>query len=196
MQTLFDYILSLLFNMSKEFTISETRRVLVKKNKGEYCITIEEIGNVNKSLEFSGRRFAQLTALEFIIDQSVSSLPDNQDVAFKAHLGGGYFVSVTSGFNCVDLREFYFNKAKGYPCPTKHGIALRLVEWAKIKELFQEIKLQFPALAKIESCSVRADHFTLDGYLSCTECQFFMHQEKMFSQSKGEHAAGAASSYF
>jgi len=168
--------------MSKEFIICDSRRVLVEKDGGDYSITIEEVGVENKSVTLTGRRFAQLTALEFLISQSVRDLFVKENVAFKVHLGGGYFVSVTSGFKCVDIRQHYFNKIKGHPSPTKQGIALRLAEWTKLKELFKEIKLNHPTLAKIESCSERADHFTLDGFLSCNECQIFRVDEELFSQ--------------
>jgi len=28
-------------------------------------------------------------------------------VAYRAHIGDNYYVSVTSGFDCVDIRHFY-----------------------------------------------------------------------------------------
>ncbi len=186
MQTLINYIKNFILQhftrMSKEFIINDTRRVIVKKEAGEYVITIEEVDSELKTLTFPERRFAQLMAFEFLIEQAVNSLLVKQNVGLKVHLGGGFFVSVTSGFDCVDLREFYFNKTKGFPCPTKRGISLRLTEWTRLKEVFQEIKQKFPALTKVESCSIRADHLTLEGFLSCAECQLFRREEELFSQ--------------
>jgi hypothetical protein len=184
MRTLINFITSLFFNMSKEYKISDARRVLVKKEIGDYSITIEETGSDTKSLTFSGRRFAQLISFENLIDQNLSCLLAKQNVEFKAHLGGGYFVSITSGFYCIDIRENYFHKTKGLPCASKRGIALRLPEWRRLKEIFAEINHQFPALARIESCSTRLDHLTLEGYMSCAECHPFRAEEVLFSQKQ------------
>ena len=59
-----------------------------------------------------------------------------EKVSFQAHIGGGICVSVTSGFECVDIREFYFNKNKGFPCPSRREIASRVIEWEKLKQTF------------------------------------------------------------
>jgi len=34
-------------------------------------------------------------------------LREGDDVKLQHHIGGAYYVSVTSGYNCVDLRKFY-----------------------------------------------------------------------------------------
>jgi hypothetical protein len=152
--------------MSKEYTISPSRRVLVKKHQGEHFVTIEEPGSDLKTVTLPAKRWAALVACEPQVDESVLFLKTNQYVKYVSHIGGSYFVSVTTGFACVDIREFYYNLNKG-PLPSRHGIALNLTDWSKFKEIVQEIKQQFPKLAKTELCN----HHDLDNLLSCTNCQ-------------------------
>jgi hypothetical protein len=169
--------------MSKEFYISANRRVVVKNQDGDYIIIIEEIGSELKTVKFPAKRWAQLVAIEYYIDQSINKLLAKEEkVSFQTQIGGGIYVSVTSGFECVDIREFYFDKNKGFPCPSRRGIALRTMEWEKLKLTFHEIRSKFPALSAIQPCSEGTDHYNQECALSCRECQPFRYEEELFSQ--------------
>ena len=37
----------------------------------------------------------------------MKSLRDGDPVSYKQSIGGAYYVSVTSGFYCIDIRKFY-----------------------------------------------------------------------------------------
>ena len=52
-------------------------------------------------------------------------------VAYRAHIGKLYYVSVTSGYGSVDIRRFYipYGLASENVHPTRSGISLRLDEW-------------------------------------------------------------------
>jgi hypothetical protein len=185
MQTFVNYTgIGFYSEMAKEYLISKYRRVLVKKEASEFFITFEEINSEHKTMIFPVKRFVQLISFDFLIDQSVNSFIVKQHVDLKLHLGGGYYVSVTNGYEYVDVRLFYFNKQTGQPCPTRRGIALKFDEWLRVKEIFREIKLAFPEISNIEPCSNQPDHFTTEGYRSCEECQFFRHDEELFLQKK------------
>ena len=54
-------------------------------------------------------------------------------------------VSVTTGYQCVDLRMFYQHPHHG-PRPSYEGIALRLDEWSSLKELLPQIHKEHPML--------------------------------------------------
>ena len=41
------------------------------------------------------------------IEEKVKGLRADKSVQYRAHGGGGYFVSVTKGYRCVDFRKFY-----------------------------------------------------------------------------------------
>ena len=87
------------------------------------------------------------------IDQHVDLMMGNQYVMYNHHIGGKWHVSVTTGFKCVDLRQFYFHPTEGFPKPTKTGITLRLFEWEKLKLMIPEIMKKFPALGEAQLCS-------------------------------------------
>jgi len=41
------------------------------------------------------------------IETNIEALRVNHPVSYKTHIGGGYYVSITSEFNCIDIRKFY-----------------------------------------------------------------------------------------
>jgi Transcriptional Coactivator p15 (PC4) len=155
--------------MAREWIIDDRRRVHVRRQDGEFNITIEEPGSDTKSLCLPAKRWAALMACEQQIDSSVHSLQAKQYVKFITHIGGGIFVSVTTGFPCVDIREFYWNKEKLTALPTKRGIALTMKQWPLLKEINQLIKEYFPQLTKIDVCN----HLALDELINCGECHPF-----------------------
>ena len=152
--------------MMREYTLGVNRRVVVDKKNGEFFITIEEPGSDKKSVILPAKRWAALIAYESQIDQSVIYLQTNQYVKFSTHIGGAYFISITTGYPCVDLRQFYYNKTKAASLPTKHGIALTLDQWTQLKEINQLIQQHFPKLAKTEICT----HTVLSEMMECREC--------------------------
>jgi hypothetical protein len=75
----------------------------------------------------------------------VAKLVDGQqEVKLQLHVGASWYVSVTTGCRCVDIRKFYSLTGVGIR-PTKSGIALRLSEWSRLKEVAKEMQLQKPS---------------------------------------------------
>jgi hypothetical protein len=80
--------------MSKEFYISANRRVALKNQEDDYIIIIEEIGSELKTIRFPAKRWAQLVAFEYYIDQNINKLLGKvEKVSFQAHIGGGMRIS-------------------------------------------------------------------------------------------------------
>lgn len=156
--------------MAKEFIIDDRRHVHVRKQNNEFTVTIEEPGVVNKSVTLPAKRWAALVACESTIDEYVRRFQAGEIVEFKSHIGGSYYVSITTGYPCVDIREFYFDKTRGGPRASKHGIALNLTQWPLLKEVNLLIKQQFPKLAKAELCA----HLDMNSLMNCTECTPFL----------------------
>ena len=73
---------------------------------------------------------------------------------------GGHYISVTSGYKCVDFRKFYVPYGQSEVKPTKKGIALRLREWDEMKRIVDAINDAFPALATALPCYMLSDHLT------------------------------------
>ena len=72
-------------------------------------------------------------------------------VAFRLHLGDGWYVSVTGRYNCVDFRRFYvpYGRSHKHVCPTRDSISLRLNEWAELLVLIPTIHECHPELVAI-----------------------------------------------
>jgi len=69
-------------------------------------------------------------------------------VAYRAHIGDNYYVSVTTGLDCVDIRHFYV--PYGLSCdqmrPSRNGLVLRLDELKHLLKLVPTIHKRHPEL--------------------------------------------------
>jgi len=93
-------------------------------------------------------------------------------VKYRVHLGNGIHVSVTEGFACVDIRQYYLPYVlnDGNERPTKRGISLRLDEWRKFLNLVPAIDARNMILAKSKPCYDNNDHLGQLGFLRCGGC--------------------------
>lgn len=158
--------------MFKRWSIAENRHIKIRKSASDddYQITIFEDTSV-KQIVLTGSRWSQLTSAVQTIDEKLEKMSTDY-VKYQHHLGGGYYVSVTTGFRCVDLRQFYGREGVG-PCATRKGIALRLPEWTRLKEVLPEINKAFPELENIEPCLFRSDHYNQEVCCSTVICLIF-----------------------
>lgn len=154
--------------MSKKFEIGDRRFIVVKKDE----IRMFEDGSSRLAV-FTFPRWSQFVQLFDEIDGNVTKLfAGQQDVRLQLHVGGGWYVSVTSGYPCVDVRKFYLKPGVGVK-PTKMGIALRLPEWSRLKEAACKIKEKNQMVADAQPCWTGADHFNQEGAIACSECNPF-----------------------
>ena len=102
-------------------------------------------------------RWARFCQLLDDIDEKVKDLRADKSVQYRAHVGGGYFVSVTKGDKCMDFRKFYLPEGETEERSTRCGIALRLREWDAMHGITQSINLSFDSLDK----AVRASRATI-----------------------------------
>ena len=153
--------------MMKEYSISSFRRVCVKQQDGDFFVTIEQPGSELKRVTLPAKRWVALLASE--LDESLELLQTPQYVRLNTHIGGRFYVSVTTGYNCVDIRRFYYNPAKDSTLPTKEGIAINLNDWTAFKVIAQQINQDFSQLANAEMCM----HQTFIELISCGECHPF-----------------------
>lgn len=106
------------------------------------------------------------------VEQQVKRLQGSDEFRYQQRIGGGWKVSVTSGFRCVDFRRFYLNQT-GEAKPTKHGIALRLHEWETLKDIISKrLPNDVPLLSKARPCF----HEDFSDWLKCVECLPFIHE--------------------
>ena len=161
--------------MAKKYDMGEKRYLIVKKENGELIVKLIEDGS-EKRVAFPLRRWAQFVAIFPMVDQSLDNMRQQQTVALQYHIGGRFYISVTSGFNCVDIRQFYWNPVLGVK-PTRKGIALRLDEWEKLKEIVPIVHAKFPVIAATQTCSSQPDHFNQKSAFACTECYSYQHDD-------------------
>jgi len=119
------------------YKIGETRQVTIRTLRGAGSVIVKE-ENGSKRIELP---LACWTALEKEFDninEAVKQLHEKKYVKYFKHIGGGWYVSVTTGFWCVDLRKFYTSK-EGDLKPKREGIALRLNEWSRVCDLRDQL---------------------------------------------------------
>ena len=152
-----------------QYFIGDKRQISVKDDNS---VTIGELGT-QKSITLNANRWTRFVQLLSHLEASVNCLLAKQFVDFRQHIGGGCFVSVFSGYDCVNIRQYYFHPVHGIkPCKFP-GIASRIDEFNRLKNLIPTINKDFPDLAATQPCTLQQDHKTLDGMMNCVECQPF-----------------------
>jgi len=119
-------------------------------------------------------RWAELRTNMHNINEKVKAMLEGQeDVKYRHHLGGAVYVSVTTGYRCVDFRKFFVPDGETEPKPTRTGIALRLREWEQMPQLIQKINDKNPDLATAFQCYVHDNHLSQIEAMECRECHPF-----------------------
>ena len=95
------------------------------------------------------------------------------NVKYMQSIGGGYYISITSGFFCVDVRKFFVPRGETDIKPTRQGIAFRLREWDEMKKIIETINNTYPSLGTALPCYLCDNHQNQEGALQCNECNPF-----------------------
>ena len=157
----------------KTYGISATR-VLDVKDCDVDAVVIKDIQSPAEAL-FTKTRWRSFMSFVDDINEEVKKLKENKtEFRYCQAYGGGWKVSVSSGFWCVDLRQFYLNE-EGEEKPTRHGIALRLREWEMLMNTIDRMRIEHPDLfAGIPLCN----HDHLLEWLRCPECLPYTHDRR------------------
>uniref|UniRef100_A0A8W8P1B1 Transcriptional coactivator p15 (PC4) C-terminal domain-containing protein n=1 Tax=Magallana gigas TaxID=29159 RepID=A0A8W8P1B1_MAGGI len=116
-----------------------------------------------------------------------SLLPDIQDFIDNVgredgevqwHIGGGVFVSLSSGYPTVDIRHFWKPDDAPEPIPTKKGVTLNRNKLARLRDALNEIHECVPELQDTELCMFSDSHQNQIGMLNCTECTPFGYDDQ------------------
>ena len=118
----------------------------------------------------SSKRFAAFRFKIGEIDERVKDLVEKREVDATIHIGGDLFVTIKTGFACVNLRKYFFPAGMQQSVPSRSGIALRLPEWEALKARVIELVQLKPELANVAQCSDQDDHQNQIGYFNCGEC--------------------------
>lgn len=155
------------------YRLSERHALETRKEQDETIVVILNV-NTGNYIEIPAVRWASFLLLQADIDEAIKKLKEKKDyVKYFTHFGGGWYVSVTTGFSCVDIRRFYRN-VKAEIKPTKQGLTLRLSEWTELMNLLPLIMSFEPELLVACPCSMREDHLgDPNVVLNCRECSPF-----------------------
>ena len=124
----------------------------------------------NLTIEITLQRLAVLLSCMPDINQAVTQLVATQFVKYKQHIGGAWFVSVTSGYPCVDFRKFYMPVFGFEEKPTKSGVAIRLSEWSAFGAALKRMTDDNPHLLQVQTCGI---HHNQEEAMQCAECYPF-----------------------
>ena len=154
------------------YRLSERYALETRKEQDETIVVILNV-NSGKFIEIPAVRWASFLLLQADIDEAVKQLLEKKTLNYFEHFGGGYYVSVSTGILCVNLRRFYKNE-KAKIKPTKQGITLRISEWKELMNLLPLIMTFEPELLVACPCSMRESHLNDPNIvLECRECSPF-----------------------
>jgi hypothetical protein len=135
------------------------------------------IKNQKSSVTFPACRWKLLTRYFAEIQEGVDKLQKKEHIKLFSHIGGGFYVCVTSGFKCVNIRRF--RRAKNEQLlPTMDGLSLRLCEWnALLSHVSKKMAVDHPSMSGVVLCSDQLDHCNQLGWLQCSECNPYSYFE-------------------
>jgi hypothetical protein len=161
--TFYRYRIHLLSEMNS-YELGVNRVLEVCKDGSSYNVLIKDKVSSAEGV-LTGLRWATFMSYVDDINKEVEKLKEGGEFKYVQHIGGGWHVSVTSGFRCVDFRRFYVN-ANDQTKPTRHGIALRLHEWVKFLDVIKRLPADIPELFTIKPCF----HEEVSDWINCLEC--------------------------
>ena len=148
---------------TKTYEVGGDRVLKFNKKKEELSIIDKKTG---KEAVFTATRWASFRQCMDEVDEQLNLMTQERDVAYRYHYGGGWHVSVTTGFKCVDLRKWYVRFGETEVKPTRTGIALRLPEWLKLKQIIEYLHRDYPDVANYTRCFLTH----LPDFVGCVEC--------------------------
>jgi len=94
-------------------------------------VKISSISMPEKHETLTTSRWVRLMSIRHQINIELEEIKLHvRSVSYRAHIGDNYYVSMTTGFDCVDVRHFYV--PYGLSCDqmrtSRNGLALRLDE--------------------------------------------------------------------
>ena len=91
-------------NMWKHFNLGSGRVLFAQKEGAVYKIKIYEMGSNNGYVDFSIVRWASFVRAIDDAQNAIYEIHTNPQLKFRHHIGGGYYISVSANFKCVDIR--------------------------------------------------------------------------------------------
>jgi hypothetical protein len=150
--------------------ISKVRPVYLgydkEKNQITLCHTLTD--NYQRFISLSLNRFAKLMTSKEEIDAMVRATKSNPRINYMKHIGGNIFVSITSKYHTVDIRQFGKEDSNFQATPA--GVALHFAEWYFLKQSYKYVVQQLPELESMKFCGdIHNTEKDVDAF-DCVEC--------------------------
>ena len=91
-------------SMSKHFHLGAGRVLFAQMKGSVYQIKIYEMGSNNRYVDLSIVRWASFVRAIDEAQNAIYEIHTNPQLKFQHHIGGGYYISVSANFKCVDIR--------------------------------------------------------------------------------------------
>ncbi len=161
-----------------KFDIGNDRYLVVHKYKGMTYISLRQfkwyVGSTKlyateKGITLTVDNWLDLKMAFEDISKELSRLNGTEKVDYRQHIGKNVFVSVTTGWNFVDIRKWWMLDGEKLQ-PKRKGISLTPDEWQKVTQLAETLHKVVPELAYAIPCGMREDHQNQQGMLACAHC--------------------------
>ena len=90
--------------VTKHFNLRSGRVLFAQKKGSVYKLKIFEMGSDNRYVEFSIVRWASFVSAIDEVQNAIYEIHTHSLLKFRHHFGGGYYISVSADFKCVDMR--------------------------------------------------------------------------------------------
>ena len=93
----------------KTYKLGTTGRciVIISKCGEDHIVTIRVKDNEIKSIDLPPKRWAVFRQHIDNITTNLKAVVRDKNIKLSQHIGGGHYVSVTSGYQCVDFRKWF-----------------------------------------------------------------------------------------
>ena len=91
-------------NMSKQFNLGSGRVLFAQKKGAVYKIKIYEMVSDNRYVDSTIVRWTSFVRAIDEVQNALYEIHTNPQLKFRHHIGGGYYISVSADFKCVDIR--------------------------------------------------------------------------------------------
>ena len=91
-------------SMWKNFNLGSGHVLFAQKKGSVYKIKIYEMGSDNRYADFSIVRWASFVRAIDEAQNVIYVIHTNPQLKFRNHIRGGYYISVSANFKCVDIR--------------------------------------------------------------------------------------------
>ena len=107
---------------TKQFNLGSSRVLFAQKKGSLYKLKMFEMGSVNRYVDFSIVRWASFVRAIDEVQNAIYEIHTNPQLKFRHHIGGGYYISVSADFKCVDIgyETDYFVLQKNSKCILKY----------------------------------------------------------------------------